>query len=267
MNKDLSINQLRKSRSPDCLTASSVGLRSGDDGRDCPYSLSTDPKSPKVAGLLLAAGQSKRLGYPKQTIAWKNQLTLLEVIGQKLLSTSIHSLWITVNDNDQILQIAQGKSPHVIPLNTIENKGMGASLKKGLRSILDKFPDLDGCLVASCDQIFVDTADFQNMLDASMVPKQENILFCSSYGSHFGIPCLIPKLCFADFLSIPDEVGAKALLQRYHRKDPSLQSFCEIQSIDLPLAAIDIDTEEDLAFARNLLLREPAAQFTLHHPC
>jgi molybdenum cofactor cytidylyltransferase len=61
------------------------------------------------------------------------------------------------------------------------------------------------------------------------------------YNSKLGAPAIFPKHYFTALASLSDDKGARDILRANHQ---------QILSIDMPEAAIDIDTKTDLASYR-----------------
>ncbi len=199
-------------------------------------------RSIKIVALLLAAGQSRRLGIPKQILIWQDGLSLLEGTAKKLQETNIHSLWITTNEDDRVINCATKMSRHIIKITNQENLGIGASLKNGLQAIIDNEKNVEACLITVCDQVLILASEYQALLIEFC--KTRNMV-CARYGTNFGVPCIIPNRYFSDLLSLSEDYGAKKLVQK------ELLSTGQVSFIDMASAEFDIDTSADLQKARH----------------
>lgn len=187
----------------------------------------------KVSILILAAGNSSRLGSPKQLIEFEGK-TLIERITEIALSIS-----------DEVLIILGGNSALILPelerfkdtISTIYNpdwqEGMGTSIRVGVEKLVDKS---DLILILLSDQPFISKVLLQKMLQ-TYANFQNPIVSCV-YNSTLGVPILFDESVFPELLKLHGEKGAKSFLHLYEGK---------ISKIDFPEGSIDIDTLEDVA--------------------
>lgn len=201
----------------------------------------TSKNAPKIVALLLAAGYSKRLGYPKQNLVWQNGLSLLESTARKLQECNVHSLWITSNE-DTVLNFTTRINSHHVKVTNRDNLGIGSSLRKGLQAILTSEKDLAACLIAVCDQACIASHQYQSLL--TQFELSQNIV-CARYAGSFGVPCVIPNTYFNDLLNLTADYGAKKIIQK------ELHKPAKVCFIDIDAAEFDIDTETDLKKARD----------------
>jgi molybdenum cofactor cytidylyltransferase len=183
-----------------------------------------------LAGLLLAAGGSSRLGQPKQLYVWQGQ-TLVERAADVLLSLCGGGVTVVTGAESAAVERVLGQRQ----LNIVENQdwqsGMAGSLASGIAAAET---DADGVLVMLCDQPQVTAADLARL--AEVWKKHPASPVAASYSGVIGVPAIIPLnlLLIAD-LSEADG-GARGLLR--HRED--------VRAMDMPNAALDIDTPADL---------------------
>lgn len=186
----------------------------------------------KLSILILAAGNSSRLGYPKQLIEFEGQ-TLIERITEIALTVS-----------DDILMVLGGNAELIIPklerfkgtVSTIFNpdwqQGMGTSIRVGVEKFAEKS---DLILILLSDQPFISKVLLQNMMQ-SFANTQNPIVSCM-YNQQLGVPMLFDKTVFKDLLNLNGERGAKSFLSDYKNS---------ISTVDFPQGILDIDTAEDV---------------------
>ena len=191
----------------------------------------------KLSILILAAGNSSRLGQPKQLIEFEGQ-TLIERIIETALMIS-----------EDILIILGGNSELIIPklerfngtISTIFNsdwqQGMGTSIRIGVENLAEKS---DLILILLSDQPFISTLLLQNMLQ-KLVTYRNPIVSCV-YNQQLGVPMLFDKSVFPELLKLSGDSGAKSFLHLYKNN---------ISTVDFPKGVIDVDTLEDLVKLRN----------------
>ena len=95
--------------------------------------------------------------------------------------------------------------------------------------------DLDAVLIMACDQPFVESSTV-----AALIAKQKKTrtpIISSSYADTLGIPALFDRSCFEALLALPDQSGAKALIE----SRPN-----DVTQVEFERGALDIDTPADL---------------------
>jgi molybdenum cofactor cytidylyltransferase len=95
-------------------------------------------------------------------------------------------------------------------------------------------PDLETVVIAACDQPFVESSTIAALIAAR--ERTGKPIVASSYANTLGIPALFGRSCFDALLALPDESGAKAIIE----SQPN-----DVASIEFPNGAIDIDTPAD----------------------
>lgn len=187
----------------------------------------------KTGIIILAAGESTRLGYPKQIAKYKEK-TLLQLAIDAANDAKVDKRVLVLGANkDEIKKTFSGASIPNIP-NPHFEKGLSSSLKVGLEYML-KFDKPDQVIIMLCDQPFVDSK-ILNKLIATQKKEEKGIVACA-YSKTFGVPILFGKAYFKELMELTGDEGAKKLAMA-HEDDMVTVSF--------PKGKVDIDTEEDL---------------------
>jgi molybdenum cofactor cytidylyltransferase len=185
-----------------------------------------------VGIILLAAGASTRMGQSKQLLNVGGVPLLIHATAQAMASSNNVMVVLGANAT-QHESILKPLSPHVA-INTSWQKGLGSSIKTGVRGLLSISPHLDGIMIMVCDQPRV-TSDYLNILIKTFLDAHGSIV-ASQYGGTQGVPAIFSNIHFHDLLGLEDECGAKAVIMRYAN---------EVVSIDFPEGKNDLDTPED----------------------
>ncbi|SFD54548.1 molybdenum cofactor cytidylyltransferase [Flavobacterium phragmitis] len=187
----------------------------------------------KTGIIILAAGNSSRLGRPKQLLEYKESTLLKNTISEALKVENVFVLVVTGANQETItndLNFPELK----IGLNTDWQNGMSSSIVKGLSDVLNINPDCEQCIFAVCDQPFVTSLLFENLIIEQ--DKTKKGIIASAYSETLGIPVLFHKKYFKELLDLKGQEGAKKLIKK-HSEDTVSVSFEK--------GNIDIDTEED----------------------
>ena len=183
--------------------------------------------------VILAAGNSSRLGEPKQLLKYQNK-TLVRHITEAALASGVSEVMVVTGSNaDRIENELNGLECHFAH-NSVWVEGMGSSIAIGVQELQSINPTLNGVILAVSDQPFVDTELFQSLIDQL---KQTNAgIVASSYAGTLGTPVLFSEKYFNNLLKLSGTEGAKKLLSKFSD---------DVTSCLFPLGNIDIDTKED----------------------
>ena len=184
---------------------------------------------PVLAGLLLAAGGSERLGQPKQLLSLHGE-SLVRRSAVMLLEQAADVLVVTGAEADSVREELRD-----LPVKPVHNgdwrAGMGGSIAAGMQSLGD---EPDGVLIMLCDQWCIDRGDLDSLFAAWQT--EPSLITAAKWGENFGAPAIFPKSLFHDLRGLHGERGAKAIIGRQ----------TDIRFVDMPHAGIDLDTPEDL---------------------
>ena len=192
------------------------------------------PPPHPLAVLLLAAGESARFGGRKQ---------LADINGSPMICHAIEALsTIAGADLFVVLGAFQDEIAPVIdtPAHIITNdnwaSGMGSSIAAGMTEI-QHHGSYDGVLIALCDQVRLGPADYDKLIAAF---DGQNIV-ATRHDDGFGVPAIFPAHMFKSLAALNGQAGARKVLNGAHH---------EVIGVDLPNAADDIDTQDDLIAMR-----------------
>lgn len=185
-----------------------------------------------TALIILAAGESSRLGFPKQTLLYKGK-TLLEIAIEAGLKSKCTSVKVVLGANAQAIESGIKSYPVEIIQNTGWAEGMASSIRIAVEAI-QQDQQIDSAIIMLCDQPFVT----HKILDSLIHKQQESgkSIVASSYEDMFGVPVLFKRSLFPELLKLQGQEGAKMILRQY----PD-----DIASIPFEKGCIDIDTIAD----------------------
>jgi molybdenum cofactor cytidylyltransferase len=186
----------------------------------------------KLSILILAAGNSSRLGSPKQLVEFEGK-TLIERTTETALSISEVVLVVLGGNSEQILpKLERFEDSISTVFNPDWQEGMGTSIRFGVEHLTEKS---DLILILLSDQPFISKVLLQNMLQ-TYANSQNPIITCV-YNNTLGVPMLFDKSLFPELLKLSENRGAKSFLHLYENK---------ISTVEFPEGIIDIDTFEDV---------------------
>ena len=183
--------------------------------------------------VLLAAGESSRLGSPKQLLVYKGK-SLLQHAVNVALQTTMRPAIVVVGANSDAVK----NEMEEMDVEVVENKGwregMASSLRCGLAAVQKKNIDADGIIFMVCDQPFIIPA----LLDSLLLQQKATGLpiVASNYENKLGTPALFHKSFFAELMKLSGDTGAGMLIKNNQE---------QVSSVVFPKGIIDIDTKTD----------------------
>ena len=191
----------------------------------------------QVAGVLLAAGEGKRLGIPK---------ALVEVGGRRLVDRGADLLR---DGGTTPVVVVTGAAPVTVPgvvlvPNPEWRTGMGSSLAAGLRALPAESP---AAVIALVDQPLIGAGVVRRLVAAYLDGAE---LVVAAYHGRARNPVLLARRHWAGVIATAEgDTGARP----YLRAHPGLVTLVECADIGAP---DDVDTPEDLARVGALLSGE-----------
>ncbi len=189
-----------------------------------------------IDGILLAAGESRRMGFPKpllkidsETFLRRTIRTMLEVARDVIVVTGAHRERVQA----EIPADARVKVVH----NPAFERGQLSSLKCALRAI---DPDTAAIIVHLADHPLVLASTFRAVADE--FSSRRSAIAIARYAGRRGHPVLFAKEVFGELLDAPEEEGARWVVNA----DPARVAYVDVED---PGVNLDLDTPDDLARA------------------
>ncbi|OXA76464.1 molybdenum cofactor cytidylyltransferase [Flavobacterium aquidurense] len=183
--------------------------------------------------VILAAGNSSRLGQPKQLLGYKDSTLLKNTIAEAFLVPDVVIMVVT-GANNQLIEEEQDPSRIKICFNPDWEMGMSSSIVKGLNTLLHLYPDCENCIFAVCDQPYVSSLVFESLIKEHSKTKKG--IVASAYSGTVGTPVLFNKKYFGELATLQGQEGAKKIINAYLE---------DTVSVSFEKGNIDIDTEDD----------------------
>jgi molybdenum cofactor cytidylyltransferase len=186
-----------------------------------------------ISGLLLAAGESRRMGSPKALLRYQGQ-TFIERICSAFLAAGVDELIVVLGARAEELRRALPVHPD---LRTVVNsryfQGQLSSLMVGIGALS---PDSEAVVANLVDHPLVSAATIKALIDSFRAAPLP--ILVASYQGRRGHPVLFSSHIYGEILAAPLDQGAKVVV----RKDPSRVRELPL---DDPGILADIDTPED----------------------
>ena len=189
----------------------------------------------RFGAVILAAGESVRMGTPKQLLLLEGQPLLVRAI-EAALASSAWPVVVVVGAHAGKIRPLLARLPVLIAENPTWSEGMASSIRVGVTTLRQFSRQLDAALVALCDQPAF-SADAIAQLVAAQQRTGRSIVAARYSGRH-GAPALFLRDQFETLIHLTGEEGARTLLNG---------SPDRVTAVDLPALALDLDTPADFA--------------------
>jgi molybdenum cofactor cytidylyltransferase len=189
---------------------------------------------PRVAAIILAAGEARRMGQLKQLLTYRGR-TLLEHSIDQAMSAGFEPVLVVLGSSSRVLRESLAGRPVEIVENDEWQTGMGSSVAAGMRALLKNGRVPSGVAMLVADQPLVEARHLVAM--RNLLLGSEQSIVAAQYSGSLGVPALFKPELFQALSSLRPEAGARSL---FRNPDASVTPF------PLPQAAVDIDTPEDL---------------------
>jgi molybdenum cofactor cytidylyltransferase len=206
-------------------------------------SVATPPEGrPRVAGVILAAGLSSRLGRPKQLLDIAGE-PLVRRIARIALQSQLDSVTVVVGNAAEKIVPRLGDLNVAIVLNQDFEVGQASSITAGIESLPH---DADAVLFLLGDQPTVAPEVIDAVIDAFLRSKADVVQ--ARYGDSIpGHPVLFSRALVPELMQLTGDEGGRSILLRH-----------DVRYVDyVHEAPPDIDTEEDYQQVLNILNAPP----------
>ncbi len=194
------------------------------------------PLRSKIAGLILAAGRSSRMGaLNKLLIAIDGKPMVRHAVDAVLAAQLSPVLVVTGHQCDEVKRVLEGL-PVTFVYNSEYETGLASSLKCGLAAVPES---CDGALVALGDMPLVTAVEIGRLINAFNPVEGRAIVVPTRRGKR-GNPVLWARRFFAEMGGIGGDIGARELIAGYP------EAVVEIE-MEGDGVLTDIDTPQALA--------------------
>ncbi len=185
-----------------------------------------------TATIVLAAGESSRMGRPKLSLELEGEPLLARAVRTARSVAEVVVVVIGAHET-RYRPIAESLAAEVV-VNPEWQRGIGSSLRLGVAAVA---PMSERTLVTLADMPFV-TGDHLRELIRIHRQREASLVFSRYRDGRLGVPALLHRSRFESARSLPDDRGARALAT----------AAATVAAIDLsPRQEIDIDTPDDAA--------------------
>lgn len=163
-----------------------------------------------VAGVILAAGESKRFGKPKQLLDWKGQ-PFVRAVAQTALQAGLSPVIVVTGANADSVEVSISDLDVTTARNEKWSSGQGSSIKAGIHSLASTH--VGGVIFLLVDQPQVTAA----VIRALMEKHAEGLhpVVAPMVIDRRGNPVLFDRATFPDLETIEGDTGGRAIFHKH----------------------------------------------------
>jgi molybdenum cofactor cytidylyltransferase len=185
-----------------------------------------------ISAILLAAGESKRMGVDKLSLPWERR-TVLEHCFEALQRSEAKEVIVVLGIRNKkakgLFRMPKAKTV----INPLSHLGMSTSIRRGLQAIR---PGFHGVLISLGDQPHLKTRTINGLIHAFEKGKRGIVVPC--YRGKRGNPVIFHRRYKKELLDLKGDVGGKSITER-HPEDVRL---VPVKSRGV---VMDVDTWQD----------------------
>jgi molybdenum cofactor cytidylyltransferase len=185
-----------------------------------------------IWAVILAAGESKRMGAPKLLLPY-GRTTIIETVIERATSSNVDRTLVVLGSHWRTLKELIKKHPVASAVNPRFKLGMLSSIQRGIAALPRK---CRAVVIVLGDQPDLQPGVINLLIEAYR--QQGKGIIVPIYGNKRGHPALIDLKYRDEIAALDPEIGLRELLQR-HPED-----ILEVQIPD-STALLDIDTPVD----------------------
>jgi molybdenum cofactor cytidylyltransferase len=200
-----------------------------------------------IAGIVLAAGRSSRMGRPKQLLPVHDEPLIRHTLRRVLASSLDQVLLVVGHEADEVRAAVAG-----LPVESVANPdaaaGQSTSVRAGLAALS---ADVEAVVFILGDQPGIEPTVIDTLIAAwrvsgspVAVPRYEDLL---------GNPVLFDRRVFPELAALEGDTGARPVVRTYHDSG-------ELQVVPVTgQAPPDVDTEADYAALVATMSQQPSS--------
>lgn len=184
-----------------------------------------------IAGVVLAAGLSRRMGQAKLLMPVGGRAIVRYVV-ERVLAGGVDSVWVVTGPDVEPIEAALAGIDVQTAVNPAPGEGQAGSVRAGIAALP---ASVDAALIALGDQPLLAPSIIPALLAARRTSPK--LIVAPRYRDGQGNPVLFKREIFPELLRLTGDQGARPIIQ----KEPARVEWVDL---DLPMPP-DVDTPDD----------------------
>jgi molybdenum cofactor cytidylyltransferase len=185
-----------------------------------------------ITAIILAAGESKRMGEPKMLMPW-GKSTVLQTVISTFQASGIKDILVVTGGAHQQVESLVGKTVETVYNENYQNGEMLSSIQLGLSV---KMREASAALICLGDQPQVEERSVRSVYNAFHASKAQIVV--PSYQMHRGHPWLIARPLWDELIAMKPPKTPRDFLKKHSNK-------IHYVIVDSSNILADLDTPED----------------------
>lgn len=195
-----------------------------------------DRSAPSSYGLvILAAGESSRMGTPKQLLPLHGTPLIVRAV-ESALASPVWPVVVVVGANAEKIRPLLARYPVLVADNPAWAEGMASSIRAGVGIVQQFSRNAAGVVIALCDQPAFSSASVAQLISGQS--RSGCSIVAARYQGRNGAPALFLRQHFPALTALTGEAGARDLLNN---------DSGQVAHVEMPDLAVDLDTPQDYA--------------------
>lgn len=187
-------------------------------------------KFKNLALVILAAGNSQRMGSCKQLLPWKNS-TLIDHAMDQALKSSADQVYVVLGAHKELITKETGMQQVHVVFNPDWVDGMGSSISIAVQRIQEDNENFEGVLLTLVDQPLIELSHYNNLINRFLDTKK---IVATKFDDTFGVPAVFPKKYFHHLIELQGAMGAKSIIQLHSNNSEMIVSDNAVVDLDTP---------------------------------
>ena len=199
-------------------------------------SKSVNKREKKIMGVILAAGNSTRMGKDNKLLRNVGDASLVRNTAVEMLNSDVDSCSIVLGyQSDKVAEVIKDLNISLI-LNPLWQEGQASSLKAALNTLDDTYSDL---LIMLGDLPGVKSRHINTIIEEHLLTNnRRSKITIPSFNGKKGNPVIWGRSFFPDLSNLEGDVGGRALFNHH-------PAAINLLDMDDPAVVTDTDTPED----------------------
>jgi len=183
--------------------------------------------------IILAAGNSSRLGQPKQLLKFKGK-SLIAHVTHEAIAAGLFPCVVVLGAYAELIKQEIFDQDILVIENDNWETGMASGIIAGMKAMFTIDDQIQNIIISVCDQPFIGKEVFRSLIETHN-RTAKGIIACS-YAETSGTPVLFNKKYFEALMLLKNHERAKKLIKLYDQ---------DVTYLPFKNGEIDIDTQSD----------------------